>query len=173
MRAECLIGEKEFRDFTVFDILRRRKMWKSPAIFALLMSVSALICFLFHSIDGSIMLGTVLLAVGLGVPAVYFTTFFSSLRKQTRNQKLNPPKHAYTIVFADEDAGINASNQKEKTVLKWKDIHHAYRAKDAVYLYYSEYKAFIIPSSSLKDSSIDELWTLFGKRIPPEKLTLL
>ena len=67
METKVVLDSKTFKEFTVFDCLKRRKAWKSPVTFALIMSISALVCFIMHKVDGAVLLGTVLLVLGLGM----------------------------------------------------------------------------------------------------------
>ena len=136
-----------FRDFTVFDILKRRKQWKSPVIFSSILTVSALICFLMHETDGAVLLGTVLLTVALGMPAVYFITFFSSLKKQVKLQNLDPPRTVYTAELTDDPDGIRISNGKESASYRWDRAYHAYVTDECIYLYMTQDRAFIIPET--------------------------
>ena len=76
METKVLLDSRTFKEFTVFDVLYRRKAWKSPVTFASIMTLSAIICFIMHKIDGAILLGSVLLVIGLGMPVVYFLSFF-------------------------------------------------------------------------------------------------
>ena len=78
MTIEVNLSGPEFRRFTVFDLLRRRKQWRGPALFALILGLSAAVCFTRAPARGAVLLGSVLLGVGLGVPCVYFAFFFSS-----------------------------------------------------------------------------------------------
>ncbi|MBJ2357390.1 YcxB family protein, partial [Sphaerochaeta sp. S2] len=71
------LSESNFRNFLIFNIIKRLKLYKSPVIFASIMSASAIISFLMHHVEGAVMLGSVLLLVGLGVPVVYFVNFFA------------------------------------------------------------------------------------------------
>ena len=146
MTIDCKISEKMFRDFTLFDILRRRKQWKSPVIFSAILTFSAVICFIMHAKDGAVLLGAVLLAVGLGMPAVYFLTFFSSLKKQVRLQKLNPPRTVYTVTLTDAADGIRISNGRESASYRWDRAYHAYLTDECIYLYMTADRAFIIPA---------------------------
>ena len=86
MTIEVNLSGPEFRRFTVFDLLRRRKQWRGPALFALILGLSAAVCFTRAPARGAVLLGSVLLGVGLGVPCVYFAFFFSSLNRQIREQ---------------------------------------------------------------------------------------
>ena len=145
MKTECTLSEKMFRDFTLFDILKRRKQWKSPVIFSSILTVSSVICFIMHKTDGAVLLGSVLLAVALGMPAVYFATFFSSLKKQVKLQKLDPPRTVYTVELTDAPDGIKVSNGKERASYRWDRAYHAYITDECIYLYMTQDRAFIIP----------------------------
>lgn len=145
MTIDCKISEKMFRDFTLFDILRRRKQWKSPVIFSAILTLSAVICFIMHSTDGAVLLGCVLLTVALGMPAVYFLTFFSSLKKQVRLQNLDPPRTVYTVNLTDAADGIRISNGRESANYRWDRAYHAYLTDECIYLYMTAERAFIIP----------------------------
>ena len=85
METKVILDSPTFRDFTVFDVLSRRKAWKSPVIFASIMTLSAIICFIMHKVDGAVLLGSVLLVVGLGMPVVYFLSFFMNLKEEIKN----------------------------------------------------------------------------------------
>ena len=113
MTCKVVLSAKEFRKFTFFDIIRRRKMYKSPVTFSLILLISALICFLLHDIEGAIMLGTLLLVVGLGVPAVYFSTFHLSLNKQVKLQSLKEPRQVYTVSLSRGTSGRAAIKPAE------------------------------------------------------------
>ena len=74
------VDAKIFKDFAYFDILKRQKKWRSPAIFAALMLIFALVCFSQSGVrQGAVMLGTVLTAIALIVPFSYFFTFKSCI----------------------------------------------------------------------------------------------
>lgn len=169
MRIEVYLTAKEFCRFSTFDSFRRRKMWRSPAIFAAIMSVSALICFLMHHVDGAIMLGTVLLLVGLGMPTTYFILFFHSLYRQIRQQSL--PRTVYTLTLTDTKE-FHIENETEKVDYPWKKVHHVYRRKLATYLYVTPAKAFILPHYFVEGGA-EALWKQLSKKLPKEKLTIL
>ena len=172
MTIEVVLTEEIFRRFTMFDMLRRRKVWRSPATFASILSVSAAICFIMHHVEGAILLGSVLLLVGLGMPLVYFVTFFSSLRKQILSQGLKRPQKVYTLVLTEKASGIGVSNDREHADYKWKDVHHVYRDTIATYLFMSPQRGFILPHTCLEEGP-DQLWKLIEKKIPKERRTIL
>lgn len=163
------LSAEVFRRFTIFDILRRRKLWRSPVIFATILGISAIVCFLMHHVDGAVILGCVLLAVGLGMPVIWFTSFFLSLRKQILQQGLVRPQLVYTITLTPKKIG--AQNEKEQVQYDWKDVHHAYRDLLATYLYITPERAFLLPHTCVENS--DELWNLLKKKLPEEKRTVL
>lgn len=117
------------------------------------------------------LLGSVLLGVGLGVPCVYFAFFFSSLNRQIREQGLTRPQHVYTVTLSDKKNGITADNGKEVLEYEWKSVHHAYRNLTATYLYLTPQRALILPHTCLDDP--DELWKLITKRLPEGKYTVV
>lgn len=169
MKIEVILTEKIFRKFTTFDILRRQKRWQSPAIFASILGFCAIICYIMHHVDGAVMLGTVLLVVGLGMPAVYFISFFTSLRPQVLAHGLARPKHVYTLELTDRSNGISISNEKEHADYKWKQVFHVYRDTLATYLYLAPTRAFILPNTCIEDT--DALWALMCKMLPEDKRT--
>jgi hypothetical protein len=57
MTVNCNLNSSVFRNFTVFDVLKRRKMYRAPVTFATILTVSAVISFIMHRVDGAIFLG--------------------------------------------------------------------------------------------------------------------
>ena len=171
MTIEVELSGTEFRRFTIFDLLRRRKQWQGPVLFALILGASAALCFTRTGTPGAMLLGNVLLAVGLGLPCVYFAYFFSSLNRQVRQQGLTRPQKVYTVTLEDKAKGILADNGREQLHYEWKSVHHAYRNLTATYLYLTPQRALILPHSCMEDP--DQLWALLTKRLPKEKCTRL
>lgn len=172
MTIEVNLTEEVFRKFTMFDILRHRKMWRSPAIFAAILGTAAIVCFIMHHVHGAVFLGSVLLLVGLGMPLVYFVTFFSSLGKQITALGLHRPKHVYTLCLTEKANGIGVSNDREQADYKWKDVYHVFRDDIATYLYMTPARAFILPHTCIEEGP-DELWKLINKKVAAEKCTVL
>ncbi len=172
MKIDVILSESLFRRFTMFDILKRRKMWRSPVIFASILSGCACVCYIMHHVDGAILLGSVLLAVGLGMPAVYFSTFFSSLRKEIKNQNLKTPRQVYTLELTDKADGIFIRNKTEKATYKWEQVFHVYRDKDATYLFLTAARGFILPHDCVPEGA-DALWTLITSLLPENRYTVL
>lgn len=172
MKIQVYLDEKVFRNFTLFDFLQRRKFWKYPVIFALIMCSSAIISYVMNHVEGAIFLGTVLLVIGLGIPVAYFYTFFSSVKKQVAAQNLNPPRLVYTLDLTEKKDGIFIADDKNQVNYKWKDVYKVYKNKDCTYLFMNKERAFLIPHSCVSNE-VDTLWTLLQKQIDPKKRIIL
>jgi len=170
MKIEVIMTEEIFRRFTMFDILKRRKMWRPSAIFAAIMCTSAVICYCMNHVKGATLLGTVLLVVGLGMPAVYFGTFFSSLKQQVLILDLARPKHVYTLELTAKGHGIAVSNETEQAEYEWKKVHHVYRDLTATYLFITPARGFILPHQCIEEGD-DALWAMIEKKIPENRCT--
>lgn len=170
MTIDVLLNKDDFIRFTMFDVLRRRKMWRSPVLFALILSVSACICFWMHRVDGAVLLGTVLLIVGLGMPCVYFLTFYRSLKKQLITNDLLRPRKVYTLCLTEKSDGIAVANDHEHVDYRWADVYHVYWDTSAAYLYITPERAFILPYHCIEDSS-SRLWALISVKVPKERMT--
>lgn len=158
MTIAVRLSESHYRQFLIFNVLKRQKLYTSPVIFASILTFSAIVCFLMHHIEGAVLLGSVLLVVGWGVPVVYLTTFFASLKKQVAMQKLNPPRLVYTLHFEEDSEVFEISNDKERARYRWRDVFHAYYETDSIYLFITKDKAFLLPLALL--DSTDEVWNL-------------
>ena len=171
MTIEVELSGAEFRRFTIFDLLRRRKQWRGPVLFALILGVSAALCFAKSDTQGALLLGNVLLIVGVGLPCVYFSYFFSSLNRQVRQRGLTRPQKVYTVTLTEKPKGILADNGREQLNYAWKSVHHAYRKPTATYLYLTPQRALILPHTCMEDP--DALWALLTRKLPKEKCSVL
>lgn len=169
MTIAVWLNEQHYRNFLIFNTLTRLKLYRSPAIFASILTLSAIISFIMHSVDGAILLGVVLLTVGLGVPAVYVTTFFSSLKKQVKQQNLNPARLVYTLQFDRSSPLIEITNDREQATYRWQDVFHAYRRKDAIYLFITQERAFLLPLEACTDAA--EVWNLIEAKLGSDRCT--
>ena len=96
--------------------------------------------------EQSALIGSVLLLVGLGLPAVYVGTYLSQLNAQAKKLRLDPPRPVYTLRLAQEGVTIQNDMKAEATVsLEWKNIHAAWRDKGCIYLYATPARAFLLP----------------------------
>ena len=70
-------------------MLRLRKRWVRPVVFALIL-IAFSVAALLTGREQAGLIAAVLLVVGLGLPLVYFGTYFSQLN--VRAAELKPPK---------------------------------------------------------------------------------
>ena len=167
-REEIIIPVKldarTFRRFSRFDALRLRKKWRRPAVFALILVAFAAVA-LFSGKEQSGLIAAVLLAVGLGLPLVYFGTFFSQVNAQAARFGLDRPRAVYTVTLGPE--GVRATNDRREEAaakVQWKDVQAAFRAKGCVYLYVNAARAFLLPDGQ-GDASPEELWAFLEKHM--------
>ena len=109
------------------------------------------------------LLGTVMLLIGLGMPAVYVGMFLSGVKGQAKKLKL--PRKVYTLTFSK--SGVHISNDlkpEEQVDLEWQKIPAAFRCRNAIYLYAAPTRAFILPDGQ-GDASPDELWAMMEKHL--------
>lgn len=157
---------KSFRDFALYDTLVRQRKWVPPVVFCLILSVSAAICYALRdrSPNAGLLVG-VLLAVGVGLPVVYFISFFNSIRQQNRRMGLTQPKEVYTVTLDPDGVHVDAGDQHMDH--PWASLYRAYRRPEAVYLYASPRQAYLLPYA---DADPQALWSLLSSRLPADKL---
>ena len=106
INVSITMDAESFHKFAQFDLFRHQKRWKRPLLFTGILLVPALICLTqVGRRDGAALLAAVLTVVALGLPAVYFGTFFHNLR--TNTQKLGLPRPFYRLEL--DAAGLSLS----------------------------------------------------------------
>lgn len=101
-----------FHDFAAFDLLRHHKAWHRPLVFTAILLVSAGVCLSqVGQKDGAALLTVLLAVVALGVPAVYFWTFFHSLRLQIK--KMGLPRPFYRLLLDDEGLSVWMAGEQD------------------------------------------------------------
>ena len=95
------LDEKTFKRFARFDMFTLRKRWVRPVIFSAILIAFAFVALLTKKAQSG-MIAAVLLAVGIGLPVVYFGSFFSQVNMQALQQKLKPPRNVYTVTLREE-----------------------------------------------------------------------
>lgn len=102
-----------FHDFAAFDLLRHRKAWHRPLMFTAILLVSAGFCLSqVGQKDGATLLTVVLAVVALGVPTVYFWTFFHSLSLQIK--KMGLPRPFYRLLLDDDGLSVWMAGEQDK-----------------------------------------------------------
>lgn len=170
-KVVSVINDKIFRNFALFDTFIKQKHWRSPAIFAAIMLISASACFFMRNArEGAMTLCTVLAFIGIALPVVYVLSFFISVKSQIKRLGLKEGKEAYTSVLTQHE--ISISSGEESAEFKWETLHFAYRAKNCIYLYISPKRAYLLPNSGA-EPNIEAAWSLIKEKLGGEKSAVL
>lgn len=168
------IDTKAFTDFALFDTLIRQKRLRSPAIFTGIFLVFALLCFAMHGrAEQAMLLGFVMLAIAILLPAAYLGMFYYSIRQKAKELKLDSPHLSYTVNMTDAADGItiNTPDNRGGTLrVRWSQVHHAYRAKSCIYFYVSARQAFLLPDGQA-NLTPDELWEYLKAHLQESQYT--
>ena len=162
-----------FREFSAFDVLTRQKRWRRPLLFAVLMAAFAIICFTqVGRREGAALLGTVLAVIGVGLPVVYFATFFQSVNKQAKQLKLETPRDVYRVELSDSGVRVLEAGKQDKQSLvqryEWAQLYGAWRTSTAVYIYVESGKASLLPGKQIP-GGLDAAWKFVQEKLPAEK----
>ena len=161
----CKIDRKVFMRFAVYESLVRKKAWRNPVLFALIMSSFAAVCFLVRKTHAqAVLLGSVLLGVGLILPIVWFGMFFSSVSRQAARNGLSPDRAQYYVTLSEEK--IHVSKGKETADFSWQDTYLARRVNGCIYLYVSPTRAFLLTEG--KESA--QAWAIITAALDPAKV---
>jgi len=158
------LDARTFRRFSRFDTLKLRKRWVRPAVFALILLAFAVVA-LASRREQSGMIAAVLLAVGLGLPLVYFGTFFSQVNMQVARFGLDRPRRVYTVTLNNDGVSVINDQKAEAGVrVPWKEVQAAFRRKGCIYLYVNAARAFLLPDGQC-DAPADEVWGYLVKHM--------
>ena len=159
------IDSHDFLSFALFDTFRRKKRWKTPLLFACIMSAFAIVCFAMRKTRAqAALLGTVLLSLGLVLPLVWFLWFLSSVKKEGKKHSLSKTKAQYFTRLGPEK--VKVIQGKNEADFLWKDLYMAYRIKDCIYLYVNPNRAYLLPECDDSDAA----WKLITSLLSPEKI---
>lgn len=163
------ITEAVFQEFATYDALVRQKRWRGPMAFLLIFGILSALCYTqTQRLRGAWILGTVLLAVGVGLPLAYFVNFYLSVKAQGKKLGGEKAPIAYTVRLREE--GILAENGKEKVTLGWEQLHGAARLSHSVCLYVSARQAYLLPVEA-EEKEGREIWEWVTEHTPREKRT--
>jgi len=161
------ISPDVFRRFAYFDTFSRQKRWRSPLLFAGIMAGFSAVCFSQAGrLPQAVLLGSVLLAVGLLLPAAYLLTFFLSVRAKEKRLRAAGSPVAYTLHLTEE--GLDVSAGKEHLRFSWVDLDAVYRIKGCVCLYVGSNKAYLLPTEGLENNS--GLWSWLRQKVPAQRI---
>lgn len=165
--VQARITPEIFQEFAWFDLLRHRKRYRAPLLFALIMAVFAGVCLLAAGrVRGAGLLGGVLLGVGLVLPLGWLLSFHFSVRTEAKRLKLAQAPVAYTLRLTAQ--GLGVSNEKETAQFSWDQLHRVCRLRRCVCLYATPGRAFLLPTGGGEED--DRLWEALRRRLPGEKL---
>ena len=168
IRIPVRLDEKTFRRFARFDMFILRKKWIRPVVFALILIAFAFVALLTRKAQSG-MIAAVLLAVGLGLPVVYFGTFISQVNMQALRQKLKPARNVYTVTLRENGILVENNQKKEDPLeMPWEKIQRAFRKKKCIYLYVSPVKAFLLPDGQA-DVPDSEVWQYLTDHLGKDK----
>ncbi|MCR5842738.1 MAG: hypothetical protein K6G66_02145, partial [Oscillospiraceae bacterium] len=101
MTIEGKIDRKTFRRFAMFDTFYVKKRWRSPALFALILSAFAAVCFMGRRThEQAVLLGGVLLGVGLVLPLVWVGMYALSVSRQAKRMGLSADRTQYCVTLS-------------------------------------------------------------------------
>lgn len=168
MTVRVELEERQFRDFAVFDMMHRQGRWRAPVIFMGIFIALAVLCIIFRArLEQAALLATVLLISGIALPLVYFFIFYRSIIYQCKKMEL--PRFVYEIGF-EPDGGVLIKYAKGGgNRFSLANIHRVYRRSDAIYLYISAEKAFILPGEAIQGGT-QALWDLLHEQMPSHLL---
>ena len=159
------IDSSDFISFALFYTFRRKKRWKMPLLFAIIMSAFAIVCFAMRKTRAqATLLGTVLLSIGLILPLVWFLWFLNSVKTEGKKHNLSKTKAQYFTRLGPEM--IKVIQGKNETDFLWEDLFMAYRTKGCIYLYVNPNRAYLLPECEDSDSA----WELAIAHLPKNKI---
>lgn len=168
IRIPVILDEKTFRRFARFDMLKLRKKWRNPVFFTLIMSAFAAVALLSRKAQSG-MIAAVLLAVGLGLPLVYFGSFLGQVNMQVLQYKLRPPKKVYAVAMGENGIRVENLQRKEAPlIMEWDSIPQAFRGKGCIYLYVAPAKAFLLPDDQ-GNAETEKVWEYLKEHMGTEK----
>ena len=161
-----------FRSFALFDTFRRQKLWRRPVLFAAILTLSSVLCYSRYPQEGALLLGTVLVVLGLGMPLVWYLSYEHSLHTQAKRMGLlRSPRRVYTLVFQEDGIQVSQDLGKTSTLVPWTDVTEVYLRSDITYLYVGDH-AYLLPHSQVREGA-DALWAMLQRRLAPEHLHTL
>ena len=156
------LDEKTFRTFARYDMLRLRRRWVRPAVFALLLCAFAVVALLTR-LPQSGMIAAVLLVIGLGLPVVYIGMFLSQVNLQAAQWKLGKGRAVYTVQLSEQGFQVTNDRKQENTgLVPWEQAAQAIRRKGCIYLYATPAKAFLLPNGQA-DAPDEAVWEMIRR----------
>lgn len=163
---QAFVDSNMYVSFALFDMLRIQKRWIRPAIFAAFFSCLSLLAFWRTSeVEGAALLGSVLLTVGIGLPAVYFGSFFLSVHRQKSGYT---GKEAVYSIRLNEN-GFAVTKGKQSAEWKWDKVISVHRMKRCICIYTGKHQAFLIPLTN-KNGTDSSVWALITSHVDSARI---
>lgn len=158
---------KTFHDSVVFDLFHHQKRWKAPLLFSVILLASSGICMSqIGKRDGAGLLTAVLAIIAVGVPGVYFGTFFYNLSKQIK--KLGFPRPFYRMEIESTALRVWMAGQQDKAQPSAEyttdSLHCVYRTENLLHIYVQPTQAYLL------NESFDTAWNILSGVLPESKL---
>ena len=153
-----------FRRYCAFDTFRRQRRWYWPVLIGMVLITVAL-AGLLRLAPMSESAAGVLMGLGIAIPAVIFGLYVVQIEAQIARQGLKQAPAVYSLRL--DAGGVRVTNdQKEEppVELGWDRLWAAFKRSDAVYLYVSPERAFILPDGQASVSH-EALWTFMKKHL--------
>ena len=162
------MDEKTFKRFARFDMFSLRKKWIRPVIFSAILIAFAFAALLIRKEQSGLLAG-VLLAVGIGLPVVYFGSFLSQVNLQCLQRKLKPARRVYTVTLRESGILVRNDQRREDPLeMDWASVRQAFRRKGCTYLYVTPVKAFLLPDGQA-DAPDEAVWQYLVDHLGAEK----
>ncbi len=162
------MDEKTFKRFARFDMFSLRKKWIRPVIFSAILIAFAFAALLIRKEQSGLLAG-VLLAVGIGLPVVYFGSFLSQVNLQCLQRKLKPARRVYTVTLRESGILVRNDQRREDPLeMDWASVRQAFRRKGCTYLYVTPVKAFLLPDGQA-DAPDEAVWQYLADHLGAEK----
>lgn len=163
---QAFIDARTFSAFAWFDLLSVQKRWRRPALFAAFFTALAAVAFSRAAqVEHAALLGGVLLAVGLGLPLVYFGGFFLSVRRQGARYTGKDAAYAVTL---DAD-GVSVAKGKQSVSYPWERLVSVHRLSRCVCIYAEARRAFLLPSAD-NSRAVQAAWELIRAKLDPARV---
>lgn len=167
LQVSITMDAGSFHKFAAFDLFRHNKRWQRPLLFTVILLVFSGICLSqVGQREGAALLAIVLAVVALGVPAVYFYTFFHNLRANIK--KLGFPRPFYRLLLDENGLSVWMAGEQDKPApshqYPWQELHIAYRTPDAIYLYVQQNQAYLV------NDELDPIWDFLKTKLPASRL---
>lgn len=173
MSIPVVLGEKSFKDFLIFDTMKRQKRWKAPVSLAVCLYLLATLCFATQeTYDWAATVGSILIVITVLIPTNYFRSFHASSKEQTKRMNLSSPRLVYKIHLENGTRGIQYYYPDEEAPAgsyTWDCITGAWRTKNAIYLYVTPEQALLIPDNN-KSQNFEDIWNLITTNLDKPRI---